>query len=421
MTTTNIAPADAAPAAGAREAGWQKGFWSLIVTQFQGAFSDNALKQLVIFMILGAGVSDSFVPAVNALFALPFILFSMLGGFFADKFSKRTITIRVKIFEIGIMSFALVALTLKSLPMQLASVFLMGVHSAIFGPSKYGLLPEVLPDKKLSWGNGILELGTFLAIIFGTMLGGVLSDSFQGRQHFSGLVLIALAVFGLTTSFGITKVRAANPTKRFNPNPLGDLITQMGLIRKDRPLALAVIGNIYFFSFATIVQMNLLIYGKNLLHLNDTRNSYLNAALALGIGFGSAAAGYLSGDKIQGRFIQLGAVGMTVASGLLAIHGLTFGTFAAGLVALGFFGGFFIVPVAALLQRRPDPANKGGVLAAANLTSFIGIFAASGLYFLFTKMNLGPAKIFLVGAIMTFLGAVLPAMSPAIIPRKSGK
>ena len=151
---------------GSAEAPWRKSFWSLIVTQFQGAFSDVTLKNLVIFMIMGMGLPtekrDQWVAVVGALFSLPFILFSMAGGYFADRYSKRSVTVAVKVFEIGVMAFALVALIVQSLPLQLTAVFFMGVHSAIFGPSKYGLLPELLPESRLSWGNGVVELGTRL-------------------------------------------------------------------------------------------------------------------------------------------------------------------------------------------------------------------------------------------------------------------
>ena len=147
-----------------------RGFWSLFVTQFQGAFSDNVLKNLVVFMMIGMNLSLSekhkIGESVGALFALPFILFSMTGGFLADRFSKRTITVGVKVFEIVVMSIVLVGLVWQRLPLLLATVFLMGTHSAFFGPSKYGLLPELLPEKRLSWGNGLLELGTFMAVSY---------------------------------------------------------------------------------------------------------------------------------------------------------------------------------------------------------------------------------------------------------------
>src|SRR5437762_11393352 len=144
--TNDSSPNPSVPASNGR------GFWSLIVTQFGGAFNDNALKTLVTFFGLNLAISErlhqSLVPLTAALFSFPFVLFSMWGGFLADRFSKRTITISVKVLEIGIMSFATVGLMLKNLPMGLAAIFLMGVHSAIFGPSKYGLLPELLPEKK---------------------------------------------------------------------------------------------------------------------------------------------------------------------------------------------------------------------------------------------------------------------------------
>src|SRR5437588_12641503 len=183
----------------------KRGFWSLIVTQFEGAFNDNALKTIVLFaglnMRLSPRLHDSVWPLTAGLFSLPFILFSMVGGYFADKYSKRTVTVAVKCLEIGIMVFATLGFLLVNLWMGLAAIFLMGVHSAIFGPSKYGLLPELLPDRRLSWGNGILEFGTFAAIILGTAFGATLSDRFRGRQGWSGAILIGLAICGLAMSF----------------------------------------------------------------------------------------------------------------------------------------------------------------------------------------------------------------------------
>ena len=155
----------------------------------------------------------------------------MAGGFLADRFSKRTITVGVKVFEIGVMSLVLVGLVWQQLPMLLFTVFLMGTHSAFFGPSKYGLLPELLPEKRLSWGNGLIELGTFMAIILGMQAAAQMSELFAGHQGWSGVVLLVLALAGLTASLGITRVPAANPTKKFQPNFLGDLIGRLRALR----------------------------------------------------------------------------------------------------------------------------------------------------------------------------------------------
>jgi acyl-[acyl-carrier-protein]-phospholipid O-acyltransferase/long-chain-fatty-acid--[acyl-carrier-protein] ligase len=227
-----------------------RGFWSLFITQFQGAFSDNVLKNLVIFMMIGLGLSLSekhrIGELVGALFSLPFILFSMAGGFLADRFSKRTISIGVKVFEIAVMLVALAGLAWQRMPILLSCVFLMGMHSAFFGPSKYGLLPELLPEKKLSWGNGLLELGTFTAIILGTVAAAMMAQHLQGQHLWSGLILVVLAFVGFGTSLGISRVPAADPEKKFNANFIGDLWRRLASIRGDRPLVLAVIGNTYF-------------------------------------------------------------------------------------------------------------------------------------------------------------------------------
>src|SRR4029077_8973035 len=197
---------------------WQRGFWSLIVTQFQGAFNDNALKFLVIYIIVAMNFQqqrrDFLVLVVGALFALPFIFFSLTGGYFADRYSKRSVTIGTKFFEIGVMIVALVALAAGNLPLEAAAVFLISTQGALFGPSKYGLLPELLPEKDLSWGNGVIELGTFLSAIVATMAAGFLAETFRGRQIWSGAILLCLTLIGLATSLGISRVPAADPARR---------------------------------------------------------------------------------------------------------------------------------------------------------------------------------------------------------------
>ena len=381
------------------------GFWSLIATQFQGAFSDNALKFLVIFWI-AAGFPpekrDLLVPAVLFLFAAPFVLFSMAGGFLADRFSKRTVTVGTKLFEIGVMLLALAGLATESISLVLLSVFLMTTQSALFSASKYGLLPELLPQKLLSWGNGILELTTFTAIILGTVAGGVLAETFAGRQHWSGLILVALAGVGLLTSQGITRVPSADPARVFRVNFLGDLVSQVGQIRKDRPLFLAVLGNSYFWFLGAVLQPTIVLYAADLLRVNQQESGYLQAALAVGIGVGSLAAGYLSGNKIEYGLIPLGALGMSGLGFALGVPDLSFVTVGVLLGLLGFFGGFAIVPLNAMIQHRPEESRKGSVIAAANMLSSIGIAAAAGFYWLLTAVaHLGPRETFLAGALIT--------------------
>jgi len=437
-TTPQATPSTAPPRhRGAEKPHWRFGFWSLIVTQFQNAFNDNAIKFLVIYLVVAMNFPkeqrDLLVLIVGALFALPFIFFSLTGGYFADRYSKRSVVIGTKLMEIFVMGVTILGLWLNNLPLECAAVFLISTQSALFGPSKYGLLPEILPERRLSWGNGIIELGTFVGSIGAVMAAGFLAEHYRNHEAMAGVVLLGCTLLGLATSFGITHVPAANPAKKFRWNPFGDLVTQIRTIRADRVLGWAVLGNSYLWFLAALLQFTIVVYGHDVLRIDDTHISYLQAAVGIGIGLGSFAAGYLSGGKIEYGLIPLGAVGMTLFGALLyfdrpaealaawlqltASHtgiplAQNVGTFIVNIVRLripdlwllGFFGGFFAVPLNALIQHRPRPAEKGGVIAAANLLSFVGVFLAAGAYFFFsTVLHQTPAGVFLDGAILTLV------------------
>jgi acyl-[acyl-carrier-protein]-phospholipid O-acyltransferase/long-chain-fatty-acid--[acyl-carrier-protein] ligase len=399
-------PLSSAPPSGRR---WG-GFWALIITQFQGAFSDNTLKWLVTAMIAQMAMPqeerDRLISVVTLLFSIPFILFSMAGGFLADRFSKRQVVLGVKGFEILVMTLALFSLASRQLYLTIFCVFLMGIHSAIFGPSKYGLLPELLPEKKLSWGNGILEFGTFIAIIGGTVAGGGLCKYFAAQPGWSGVILVVLAVVGLGTGLYISKVPAAAPAKRFQWNFLGDLWSQLKAMRRDRPLWLALIGNTYFFGIAALIQLVIVIYAKDALGTSDPmQTGYLQAATAIGIGSGCFLAGFLSAGKIETGLIPFGALGLTLSAAMLGRTGLSFHAAEVNLAIAGLFGGFYIVPISAMLQHRPGRDQKGGVLATANLVSWVGIAMSAVIFYgLSSVLKLSPPHIFLVIA-----GATLAA------------
>jgi acyl-[acyl-carrier-protein]-phospholipid O-acyltransferase / long-chain-fatty-acid--[acyl-carrier-protein] ligase len=386
---------------------WRLGFWSLIVTQFQGAFSDNTLKWLVSFLVLGMGLQKEkrdllFVLVVPLLFSIPFLLFSMTGGYLADRFSKRSVTIDLKVMEVAVMCLALVGLAAGNFLIAAGAIFLVSTQAALFGPSKYGLLPELLPDDKLSWGNGILELTTLLAAICGTIAGGLLSSAFPSRQGWSGLIFVLLAAIGWTASLGIARVPAANPAKEFRFNLAGDLWAQILEMRQDRLLWVAVAGNVYFWFLASLLLLNIVLYATDILGANDFHASALLATLTLGIGIGSFAAGYLSRGEIEYGLIPLGSIGITVCCALLSRHHLGYTEVAAQLGILGFFGGFFAVPINALIQHRPAPDRRGGVIAAANLLSFVGIaFQPIAQYLMIRLGHPNPEKVFLIASSLT--------------------
>jgi acyl-[acyl-carrier-protein]-phospholipid O-acyltransferase / long-chain-fatty-acid--[acyl-carrier-protein] ligase len=369
---------------------WRLGFWSLIVIY------------LIVERNFSSDVRDRFILIVGALFAIPFILFSLAGGYFADRYSKRDVTIGTKLFEIGVGLFAITALAAGNLTMEAAAVFLISTQGALFGPSKYGLLPELLPENKLSWGNGVIELGTFLASITAVMFAGFLAGAFRGRHIWSGVIFLGLTMVGLLTSLGISRVPVANPARNFRANPFADFAGQLRIIAGDRVLEWAVVGNTYLWFLAALLQFVIVVYGHDVLRVDESQISYLQAAVGIGIGTGSLAAGYLSRGKIEQRLVPLGALGMTVFGFLVSRHGLGIWPVRVDLCLLGFFGGFYAVPLNALIQHRPSPAQKGGVIAAANLLSFVGVFLAAGVYFaLSTAAHLQPGRIFLAGAVMT--------------------
>ncbi|MGO9480015.1 MAG: acyl-[ACP]--phospholipid O-acyltransferase [Limisphaerales bacterium] len=388
----------------------QRGFWALIVTQFQGAFSDNALKQLALFIGISLGFKereqDRLIMLTLALLTLPFIFFSMFGGSLATRFSKRSVTIAIKCFEIVVMVIATVGLARQALGLVLACLFSMGLHSAIFGPSKYGSLPELLPEKKISWGNGVLELGTFLGIVLGMQAGGMLSVACEGAPGRAGMVLVGLAVVGLMTSCAMTHVPAANPAHPLRLNFIGDLIRQWRIIRRDRVLRLAVIGNTFLWFMAALLSSNLFAHGAFALHCDKSHINHLWIGLSIGIGLGSVTAGYLSGGKIEYGLVPLGLMGITVFSALLVRPGLGYAGVLWHLAAVGFFTGFFAVPVNAIMQHRPRREDKAGILAAGNLISSAGICLAAGVYYLLRFWPHDTRMIFLIGAVMT-LGALV--------------
>ena len=393
-----------------QDTNWRRGFWSLIATQFQGAFNENGLKSLVFFLILAMHLKpeeeNNRVFVLNLLFSVPFILFSMIGGYLADRFSKRTVTVGTKLFEMVVMLLAMLAFAQENLQLALVAVFLASTQAALFGPSKYGLLPELLPQRLLSWGNGVIELGTFLAIISAVVAAGFLSDAFRGRQAISGLIFLGCSLVGLACARAITRVPAADPSRKFRANVFGDLCAQGRLIRADRVLWLAVLGNTYFWFFGALLQNNVIFYGERLLRVDSSHTGPLLASVAIGIGVGSLVAGFLSGGKIEYGLIPLGALGMTVFGFALSVHGLSYLQVLVVLAALGFTGGFFIVPINALIQHRPEEQHRGSVIAAANLLSFVGIGAAGAFYYLVTNyLHLGPAAVFFWGAIGTFIAA----------------
>ena len=350
---------------------------------------------------------DSWIPVIGAVFSVPFIVFSLAGGYLSDRYSKKMVAIGTKVAEVVIMVVATFALMQGDVVFIMAIIFLMSTQSAIFGPAKYGSLPELLPPEKLAWGNGVIGMGTNMAVILGMVAAGFVSSRFGADTAEAGVVLVGLAVVGLLFSFGITKVPSSNESKHFRINFAGELFRQVKRIYPDRPLFFAVLGEMFFFFVAAMIQLHLVIYGKEVLALDDLESSYLQATIAVGIGMGCLVAGYVSGKKIEYGLIPLGAMGMVVFSCLMSIEAPTKIWAYGNIGGLGFCGGFFLVPMMALIQQRPDKTDKGTVVATSSTLSFVGILLSAGVYFLLTSdmvLGLSAQQTFLAIGTLTFLG-----------------
>ncbi len=383
------------------------GFLWFFWTQFLGAFNDNFYKIIITLVALdipaAAGGGKHYIPLIGGLFILPFLLFSGYSGYLADAYSKRNVLVAVKCFEIVAMSLGFMAFFLDRMEPMLAVVFLMGLHSTIFSPAKYGILPEMLPEHELSRGNGLLEMSTFMAIILGTSLGGTIYEAWKDRLGWIGLVLIAIAVLGTLTSLGITKVPASGASKQFVANPAAEIFQGTRTIYRDRTLWLTVMGNSYFWFLGAFLQMILPLYGNEILALGETRISLLWTFAALGIGAGSLTAGRLSGNKIELGLVPIGTFGMGVFALVLYFVTPSFTSAAVSLVLMGFFAGFFAVPLNALLQQRAERDAKGRLIATNNVFNTLGVLLAAALLWLFvTQLEIASDRNLLVLGVLTF-------------------
>jgi len=388
----------------------QPGFLAFFNTQFLGAFNDNFLKMVVSFVAinLAAKSSDGYVELIAFLFILPSALFSGYAGHLADVYSKRAILVAVKIFEIGVMVFACGAFIAGNIQMMLAAVFLMGLHAAFFSPAKYGILPEMLPDKELSRGNGLLEMSTFMAIILGTSLGGAIFSVWKHNLPLIGVLMIAIAILGMYTSLGIAQVPASGAVKLLRLNPFGEIVDGLRRLRADRPLWLTVIGISYFWFLGALVNINILSFGKELLHLDEFHIGLLGTFLAIGIGLGSLAAGQLSGDHVELGLVPLGSILMGFCLALVAWSAPSYPRTAGAFVLLGFAAGLFAVPLNALLQQRSGREEKGQLIATNNFLNTIGIALAAGVHWVMqAPLELAPDTIILIIGLLTIAGTLV--------------
>ncbi|HWJ47015.1 MAG TPA: acyl-[ACP]--phospholipid O-acyltransferase [Candidatus Udaeobacter sp.] len=388
----------------------------LLIAQFFGAFNDNAWKLMVALLAIRqatAGMApgpelETAAQTQTALtyiiFTLPLVLLSLVGGTLADRLSKRTVIIAIKVVEVLLMSAGTVALWLNPTGGILPLIVLcgMGAHSALFGPSKYGILPELIPHERLAAGNGLLEMWTFAAILAGTAAGGFLLQTAGDLLWVAPLTLAALSVAGLIAAFTVPYVSPARAT--------GGIATTIrgawAAIQTERLLRLAIPGEIFFWTIASLFAQNILVYAKAVLHLSDAMSGLPLTLLSIGIGVGAILVGRLSQNRIEYGLVPLGAMGASIALSLLG--GLTpqlVGTF----LILGLLGvccSFIFVPLNAILQWRSPPDRRGAVISFSNTCVFTGILLGSLAGGSLANIGFSTSSIFLVTAGVTIVGTM---------------
>ena len=410
-------------------------FLPFFLTQSLNAFNDNVFKQALIALIafgaigLTAKQQETYPTLAHMLFILPFFIFSGMSGQLSDKLDKAKIAVVVKIAEVAIMLVGMIGFVRQDAHLLLAMLFMMGVHSAVFGPLKYGILPQVLHPRELTGGNGLVEMATFLAILLGS-IGGTSLILLSSAEHpelgkwLVGLVTIGLAVFGVVTAKLIPPVAAPDPTLKINWNPITSTWENLRELRGLRTVLLSCLGISWFWFFASVYFAQLPGYTKEILGGNTQVYTLLLAVFSVGSASGAILCEVLSKRRVEIGLVPFGAMGMTVFGLLLYFacpqasgnHELTVTQFIAQpyawkvmlwLFLMAMFSGFFIVPLFAFVQTRSPAHKRSRIIAANNILNAAFMVTAGGLsLLLLSKLGFTVPQILLVTAILNALVAL---------------
>ncbi|MEX0700609.1 MAG: MFS transporter [Planctomycetales bacterium] len=382
-------------------------FHGMTATQFLGAFNDNLFKQLVLLICVARGQGD-YQPIAQAMFALPFVLFSGFAGYLSDLTGKRSIVVLAKVAEIAIMFLGMAAFWIGGvrpdweLAALMAVLFLMATQSAFFGPAKYGILPEMFRGRDLPRVNGMVQMTTFVAIIFGTALAGYAKEWFGARLWLVSGMCVAIAVVGTATSLLVRRTPIAHPGLRFRLSSLAINAETWRMLRGDRPLMRVLLVASLFWFIGGVVQQAVNAFGIRQWGVGDARTSLMMACMGIGIAIGCVVAGKASHERVSFRLVTVGAWGIVISLGAVAALGLlpfpegigdressAYVPPAVGVVEwlarldltlAGFFAGLFVVPLQVFMQARPPEDQKGRMIGAMNLVNWIGILGSAAFF-----------------------------------------
>lgn len=408
----------------------QRRFGPFFWTQFLGAFNDNLFKTALLVVLtydalswttLDPSLLNNLIPG---LFILPFVLFSATSGQIADKFDKARLARIVKVIEIAIMVVAGIGWMTHNLWLLVAAVAGMGLHSTLFGPVKYAYLPQHLKPEELVGGNGVIEMGTFVGILLGEVAGAVLIGYGD-----SGIVMVAgaslgCALLGLVASLRIPPSPAPAPELRISRNPFAESWRNLAYSRQNRTVFLSMLGNSWFWFYGALLLAQFPVFAKDYLHGDHSVFVLLLTVFSLGIGAGSLLCERLSGHKVEIGLVPFGSIGLSVfgidlyfaSSALSAAAGVLDWTALLAqpgmprilfdLVMIGVFGGFYIVPLFALIQTRCDQKHVSRTIAGMNILNAIFMVASAGVAILLLGQGFTIPELFLATALLNAVVAV---------------
>ena len=401
----------------------QRRFAPFFATQFLGALNDNVFRQGLIILVtfqgvLIAGMNHSQLANVaGALFILPFFLLSATAGQLADKYEKSMLMRRIKLLEIGLMLVAAYAFFIQLYSLLLFVLFLMGCQSTLFGPVKYAYLPQQLMPEELVGGNALVEAGTFVAIILGLIIGGVTT------QTLLGVCLVSAALAGYLASRQIPTTRAVDPELKISLNAWKVTWRIVGFAREDRTVFLSILGISWFWFFGSAMTLQIPAYTMDTLNGSPTITTSLLIAFAVGVGIGSLLCERMSGHRIELGLVPFGSIGLSLFAVDLyfaqpTAHAIAVSTVSdflsrpgswrvlIDLSLLGAFGGFYSVPLYALIQKRSKRRHLSRIIAANNIINSVFMVAASALAVTLLRLGLSIPELFLVLAVLNIAVAV---------------
>lgn len=413
-----------------------KRFWPMFWTQFFGAFNDNVFKNALVILIafksyslLGLG-ADQMVALCGGVFILPFFLFSATAGQIADKYPKHKLIFWIKVWEIIVMLIGGVGFIFENLPLLLSSLFLMGLQSTFFGPVKYSILPELVEDDELVQGNSLFSMGTFVSILLGTILGGVLISQESNAGIMVCVAVISFAIIGTLFSSQVQKLIPNDPSIKVDIKIFKPTYDILKISKKREGVWNSILGISWFWFFGAALLSIFPIYVKEVINAPESLVTVFLALFSVGVAIGSMLCERFSRERLELGLVPFGSLGMTVfVIDLFFVgdfnnyesfsslndffsHAISYRVFT-DILLLSVFAGFFIVPLYTFIQQRSEPSSRSRIIAGNNILNALFMVVSSILLTVLYGFKFTVPQLFLFFGVLnlvvtTYIYTVIP-------------